>query len=346
MRVADKEVSLISRKERSQRGRRGDQRENATQRTRSEEEPKEPHRQGGKIVVRRPRVVPDRDLRARRPVLREPKLAQPPVEPGVLAQLPLVLPVVLQHHQVSRPEHLVQRPHPFLRQPSPRTAPTREGSKRTDRTPNPRLQPLQLHAPPPQLRSELRRTRRPTCTCTGARRARARVRAESPHERGGVEFGGEDARVEVRVRRAREGRVQASVDEQERDQLMRWTERVARDGEQRDLLEELVRDRVQCVAHFFFCFFVFFVSTFVEFLRWQWMVVLRQNDDAHGDHRNSTTTNINTERTRLGICHIKSIISTSDFDLVLASDSSPFSFGSATLAIHDVIFCGREDEWW
>jgi hypothetical protein len=46
--------------------------------------------------------------------------------------------------------------------------------------------------------------------------------------------------------------VQASVDEQERDQFVRWTERVARHGEERDVLEEFVRDRVQRVAHFFF----------------------------------------------------------------------------------------------
>ena len=193
-------------------------------RTWDEEEPKEPHRHGGQIVVRRPRIVPNRNLRARRPVLREPKVAQPAVEPGILAQLPLVLSIVLQHHQVRRPEHLVQRPHPFLRQPTPTptidpttttpstgTGATGESGKCIDRGPNLRPQPPKLHAPPPQLRRELRRPRR-------------RPRAESPHERGGVEFGGKDARVEVRVGLAREGRVQASVDEQERDQFARWTE--------------------------------------------------------------------------------------------------------------------------
>ena len=168
-------------------------------RTWPEEEPKEPHRHGGQIVVRRPRVIPNRNLRARRPVLREPKLAQPPVEPGILAQLPLVLPIVLQHHQVRRPEHLVQRPHPFLRQSTPTaiaptptpstgtgTDATGESGKRIDRAPDLRLQPPELHAPPPQLRRELWCPRRSP-------------RAESPHERGGVKFGGEDARVQVRV---------------------------------------------------------------------------------------------------------------------------------------------------
>ena len=194
---------------------------NNDRRTWPEEEPKEPHRHGGQIVVRRPRVVPNRNLRARRPVLREPKVAQPAVEPGVLAQLPLVLPIVLQHHEVRRPEHLVQRPHPFLRQSTPGTgagATARERGKRVDRAPDLRLQSPELHAPPPQLRRELRRPRR-------------RPRAESPHERGGVEFGGKDARVEVRVGRAREDRVQAAIDEQERDQFAWWAERVARHGE-------------------------------------------------------------------------------------------------------------------
>src|SRR5579863_8974981 len=189
-------------------------------RTWPEEKPKEPHRDGGEIVVRRPRIVPNRDLRARRPVLREPKRAQPPVEPGVLAQLPLVLPVVLQHHQVRRPEHLVQRPHPSLRQAPITSSPTSttplEGGKGTNRAPDARPQPLQLYAPPPKLRRELR----------DPRRGAARALAEASDERGGVEFCGEDACVEVRVRRARECRVQASVDEQERDQFAWRAERV------------------------------------------------------------------------------------------------------------------------
>jgi hypothetical protein len=186
-------------RERRRRGRRGvpEKKKKKMMRTWPEEEPKEPHRHGGQIVVRRPRVVPNRNLRARRPVLREPKLAQPPVESGILAQLSLVLPIVLQHHQVRRPEHLVQRPHPFLRQSTPAaiaptptpgtgTDATGESGKRIDRTPDLRPQPPELHAPPPQLRRELRRPSRSS-------------RAESPHERGGVEFGGEDARVQVRV---------------------------------------------------------------------------------------------------------------------------------------------------
>jgi len=66
------------------------------------------------------------------------------------------------------------------------TGATGESGKRIDRAPDLRPQPPELHAPPPQLRRELRRPRRSP-------------RAESPHERGGVEFGGEDARVQVRV---------------------------------------------------------------------------------------------------------------------------------------------------
>jgi len=292
-------------------------------RTWSEEEPKEPHRHGGQIVVRRPRVVPNRNLRARRPVLREPKVAQPAVEPGILAKLPLVLPVVLQHHQVRRPEHLVQRPHPFLRQSTPTTTPsagtgaTGESGKRIDRAPDLRPQPPELHAPPPQLRRELRRPRR-------------RPRAESPHERSGVEFGGKDARVEVRVGRAREGRVQASVDEQERDQFARWAEWVARHGEQRDVLQELVRDRVERRAHssspsvrsFVFVFFFScgpFLSS-VLMMRCLVMVVLRQTTTrTDGDHRNDDDRTATTGRNSVFV--ISSDISTSDFFKL-----SPFSW--------------------
>jgi hypothetical protein len=43
--------------------------------------------------------------------------------------------------------------------------------------------------------------------------------------------------------------VHASVDEQERDQFARWSEWVVRHGEQRDVLQELVRDGVERCAH-------------------------------------------------------------------------------------------------
>jgi hypothetical protein len=70
------------------------------------------------------------------------------------------------------------------------------------------------------------------------------------------------------------------------------------------------------------------------------MVVLRQNDDAHGDH---PTTNINTERTRLGSAFV---ISKASFQPPIAISSLqspvPFSFSSATLAIHDVISMGGD----
>jgi len=43
--------------------------------------------------------------------------------------------------------------------------------------------------------------------------------------------------------------VHASVDEQERDQFARWSEWVVRHGEERDVLQELVRDSVERCAH-------------------------------------------------------------------------------------------------
>ncbi len=63
----------------------------------------------------------------------------------------------------------------------------------------------------------------------------------------------------------------ASVDEQERDQFARWSEWIARHGEQRDVLQELVRDRVERCAH---CSLVF---VFVSFL------VLCTNSEMSGD---------------------------------------------------------------
>ena len=47
--------------------------------------------------------------------------------------------------------------------------------------------------------------------------------------------------------------MQAAVDEEERGELARGAERVARDGVERDVLEDLLWDRVErYVRHFFF----------------------------------------------------------------------------------------------
>ena len=207
-------------------------------RTRSEEKPKEPHGDVRQIVIRRPRIVAYLEPRKRRPVLPKPKRAQPAVQPCILAQLPFVLPVVLQHHHVRRPQHLVHRPHPLVRHPARAPLPiftTLPLPQRTDRAADSRTQPRQLHTPPPQFRREFP--------------GRARAGAQPAHERGGVEFGGEDARVEVRVRRAPEGRVQAAVDEQERRQLKRWAEWVARHRVERDVLEDFLWDRIKRNGH-------------------------------------------------------------------------------------------------
>ena len=91
-------------------------------RTRPQEEPEEPHGYCADVVVRRPRVVADSEVRARRAVLLEPECAQPAVQPRVLAQLPLVQPVVLEHHKVRRPQHLVQPAHRLLRHPAASTS--------------------------------------------------------------------------------------------------------------------------------------------------------------------------------------------------------------------------------
>jgi hypothetical protein len=55
--------------------------------------------------------------------------------------------------------------------------------------------------------------------------------------------------VEVRVRRAREGRVQSSVDEQERRQLTWRAEWLARDGVERDVFEDFLWDRIESDGH-------------------------------------------------------------------------------------------------
>src|SRR6266478_4518455 len=141
-------------------------------RTRSEEKPEEPHGHVGQVVIRRPGITAYLEPRKRRPVLREPKRAQPVVQVRILAQLPLVLPVVLQHHHIRRPEHLVHGPHPFLRHPIPSssspilstttriiiilmriiTTATRCRLRQlTNRTSNPGPQPRKLHAPPAQF---------------------------------------------------------------------------------------------------------------------------------------------------------------------------------------------------
>lgn len=104
----------------------------------------------------------------------------------------------------------------------------------------------------------------------------------------------------------------ASVDEQERDQFARWSEWIARHGEQRDILQELVRDFVEQCAH---CSFVFVLVT----------LLCEMSSDGgserttliDGDHLNDEDSNhgtkVNPNRTRLGIFVISNRISTSDF---------------------------------
>ena len=203
--------------------------------TRPEEEPKEPHRHGREIIVRRPRIIAYRNPRARRAVLRKPKRAQPAVQPRVLPQLPLVLPVILQHHQICRPEHLMQRPHTHFDHSLSLTCQRRT----SDGAPDARAQPSELHKPPTELSGELG-CRRRRCASGGA---------ETAHEGGGVEFGGKDARVEVRVR---QGGVGASVEEEERRELARRAERVAGHGEERDVLDDFEWDRIERGGHVLF----------------------------------------------------------------------------------------------
>ena len=156
------------------------------QRTRSEEEPEEPHGHVRQIVIRRPGIIANLQPRKRRPILRKPKRAQPSIQPRILPQLPLVPPIILQHHHIRRPQHLMQRPHPLLRHPPTPINPTNpRGSQRTNGTPNAPPHPPKLHTSPPQLSPHL-----PSRGLTGP---------EPPHERRSVEFGGKDPRVQVRV---------------------------------------------------------------------------------------------------------------------------------------------------
>ena len=115
--------------------------------TRAQEEPEELHGDRADVVVWRPRVVTNSEMCTRRAVLFEPERAQPAVQPCVLAQLPFVQPVVLEHHKVRCPQHLVQRAHCFLRHPAATATANTAYGQRANSAPYPRAQPSKLHEP-------------------------------------------------------------------------------------------------------------------------------------------------------------------------------------------------------